>query len=408
MRPEPPEGSGPGPGADGEAPPGPVPDSRYPSRPWARQADDYPLRLPAWQGDEDPAGQQAYPHPFGPQAYRPPPGTQAYPPGSRAYPPPGTQAYPPPAQGLAYPPPPPGAQACPPPWMQASPPPPGWRADGPADGQDWRGGTFPPVPQPRQGHARGRGSRPRAGAGRKRPGLVLAVLALALAGVAVSAAGLAAQILPRTFSAAQRQQIMAWEMGKRWRTWPAGEIFPKTVTYQVPGSVLGEGPALNLIASRVGIAHEARCRAATDAAVAKILVRHGCLAVLRATYDDATQSLAVTVGVAVLPGVGAANASGRLLSGGSGLSPGIRAVPFHRTVAARFGNQQRQLSLDRVAGPYLVFATVGYADGRRRQPGADSYAKSEMLSVAVGIVRWVASHLGASPPPPHCPAGPAC
>ena len=39
-------------------------------------------------------------------------------------------------------------------------------------------------------------------------------------------------------------------------------------------------------------------------AVARVLARQGCLAVLRATYDDATQSLAVTVGVAVLVGVG--------------------------------------------------------------------------------------------------------
>ena len=153
---------------------------------------------------------------------------------------------------------------------------------------------------------------------------------------------------------------------------------------------------------------QAHCRAATDPAVAALLTRHGCLAVLRATYDDATQSLAVTVGVAVLPGVGAANASGRALPGGNDLRPGVRTVPFRRTVVARFGNRQRQLSLDRVAGPYLVFVTVGYADGRRRQPGANPYAKSEMLSLADGIMGWVASHLGASPPPPRCPGAPAC
>jgi hypothetical protein len=376
MRPEPPGGSGPGPGAEGEAPPGPVHGSRYPPQPWARQADEYSPGLTAWQGDEDPVGQHAYPYPYGPQAYPP----------QLA----GTQAYPPPSGTLAY------------------RPPPGRGADDRAGGHDWQGGTFPPDPQARQGHARGRGSRPRAGTGRKRPGFALTVLVLALTGVAVSVSGLTAQILPRTFSAAQRQQIMAWEMGKRWRTWPAGEIFPKAVSYRVPGSVLGGGPALHLTAYRIGIARQARCRAATDEAVAKVLVRHGCLAVLRATYGDATQSLAVTVGVAVLPAVGAADASSQSLPGGSGLSPGVRAVPFHRTVVARFGNRQRQLSLDRVAGPYLVFATVGYADGRRRQPGADPYAKSEMLSVADGIVGWVASHLGASPPPPHCPAGPAC
>jgi hypothetical protein len=237
---------------------------------------------------------------------------------------------------------------------------------------------------------------------------VVTALVLSLAGAAVSAVGLAAQILPRSFSTAQRQQILAWEMGKRWRTWPAGEIFPDSIGYQVPGTVLGSPTDLDLVAHRIGIAHQARCRAATDPVVAKILIQHGCLTVLRATYEDATQSLAVTVGIAVLPGVGAAAASGRALPGGDGLGPGVRAVPFRRTIAARFGDAERQLTLDQVAGPYVVFAAVGYADGRHRQAGANPYARSEMLGLSDGIVEWLARHLGASPPPPRCPGAPAC
>jgi hypothetical protein len=237
---------------------------------------------------------------------------------------------------------------------------------------------------------------------------VATALVLSLAGVAVSTVGLAAQILPRSFSTAQRQQILAWEMGKRWRTWPAGEIFPNSIRYQVPGPVLGSPTDLKLVAHRIGIAHQARCRAATDPVVAKVLIQRGCLTVLRATYDDATQSLAVTVGIAVLPGVGAAAASGRALPGGDGLGPGVRAVPFRRTIAARFGDAERQLTLDQVAGPYVVFAAVGYADGRHRQAGANPYARSEMLGLADGIVEWLARHLGASPPPPRCPGAPAC
>jgi hypothetical protein len=237
---------------------------------------------------------------------------------------------------------------------------------------------------------------------------VVTALVLALAGVAVSAVGLAAQILPRSFSTAQRQQIVGWEMGKRWRTWPAAEIFPNSVGYQVLGPVLGTPTGLKLVAQRIGIARQARCRAATDLVVAKVLIQRGCLTVLRATYDDATQSLAVTVGIAVLPGVGAAAAAGRALPGGNGLGAGVRAVPFRHTIAARFGDAERQLSLDQVAGPYVVFAAVGYADGRHRQTGANPYARSEMLGLADGIVEWVASHLGASPPLPRCPGAPAC
>ena len=240
---------------------------------------------------------------------------------------------------------------------------------------------------------------------------MLTVLVLSLAGLVAAAAGVVVQVLPRTFSAAQKQQITAWEMGRRWRDQPAGGLFPDTVQYQVPGSALGGAAGLALAAHRIGIARQASCRAATDPAVARVLDQHGCLAVLRATYDDATQSLAVTVGVAVLPGPAAARASLQALPGasGSGPRPGVRAVPFRHTLVARFGNRQRQLSWHRDAGPYLVFATVGYADGRRRvHESGNLYATAEMLGLEGGVAGWVADHLGAAPPSPTCPGGPAC
>jgi hypothetical protein len=242
-------------------------------------------------------------------------------------------------------------------------------------------------------------------------GLLLTVLVLSLVGAMAATAGLVVQLMPRTFNSAQKQQIITWEMGKRWLAWSAGKIFPDTVQYQVPGSALGGPQGLALDAHRIGIAHQATCREATDPSVARVLARYGCLAVLRATYDDATQSLAVTVGVAILPGPAAARASLQALPGHSGSAPrpGVRAVPFGRTLVARFGNRQRQLSWQRDAGPYLVFATVGYADGRRRvQETANLYATAEMLGLESGVGGWVAHHLGAAPPPPACPGGPAC
>ncbi|HEY5987589.1 MAG TPA: hypothetical protein VIV12_14620, partial [Streptosporangiaceae bacterium] len=135
--------------------------------------------------------------------------------------------------------------------------------------------------------------------------------------------------------------------------------------------------------------------------------KHGCLAVLRATYNDPTKTLAVTVGVAVLPGVDAAVAAARQLPHGS--RPGVRAVSFPRTPVAEFHGTAGQISWHRAAGPYLVLATVGYADGRPwLASGNDSYTRAEMLSLATGVGRWVASHLGGAPAPPRCPGGPAC
>jgi hypothetical protein len=241
-------------------------------------------------------------------------------------------------------------------------------------------------------------------------GLLLAVLSLSLVGLLAATAGLVVQLLPRTFNTAQKQQIIAWDLGKRWRTWPAAKIFPDSIQYPVPGNALG-GADLSLAAHRIGIARQASCHTATDPAVARVLARYGCLAVLRATYADATQSLAVTVGVAVLPTPAAARASQNALAGqhGNGPRPGVRVVSFRRTPVARFGNRQRQLSSVKRAGPYLVFTTVGYADGRRRvHEAANLYATAEMLGLEGGVGGWVAGHLGAAPPPPACPGGPAC
>ena len=55
---------------------------------------------------------------------------------------------------------------------------------------------------------------------------MLAVLSLSLVGLVAATAGLVVQLLPRTFNTVQKQQIIAWEMGKRWRTWPAAEDLP--------------------------------------------------------------------------------------------------------------------------------------------------------------------------------------
>jgi hypothetical protein len=269
------------------------------------------------------------------------------------------------------------------------------------------GPQYPPAAAQANPPVRRKAPRPRP----RRKGLLLTILALSLVGVVVSAAGLVVQLMPRTFNAAQKQQISAWEMGKRWRAWTAGEIFPDTVRYQVPGSALGGPEGLALDAHRIGIARQASCQTATDPSVARVLARYGCLAVLRATYDDATQSLAVTVGIAVLPGPAATRASLHALTGpgGSGPDPSVRAVTFRRTLVARFGNRQRQLAWQRSAGPYLVFATVGYADGRRRvRETANLYATAEMLGLEKGVGGWVADHLGSAPPPPTCPGGPAC
>ena len=250
-------------------------------------------------------------------------------------------------------------------------------------------------------------------AGRRRGGWRLGVTVLALlvgtAGLAASVAGVSAQLLPRRFTAEQQQQIIAWEMARRWRILPAGKIFAASITYQLPPSLLGGGSPLSLQADRVGISRSAICTAASDAAAARVLSADRCTALLRATYADETDSMLVTVGVAVMPGDNAAQSAASQLAGGQGPQPGVRAAPFPLTVARAFGDRQRQLSWAVSSGPYLIMSTAGYADGRPRvQMSSDPYADQEMTSFAAGVAGAVRAPLGPVPPSPQCPGAPGC
>ena len=243
--------------------------------------------------------------------------------------------------------------------------------------------------------------------------LLAAGLLAALAGLVVSAGAAATQFLPRQFSAAQRNQIMTWEVGMRWRSWPAGRIFPSAIDYELPGSAFGNGKSLALRAQRVGIAPQASCREATARPVGRLLVKHGCLAVLRATYQDTTQTFAVTVGVAVLPATPAAGP--RAAEAASALQKSrnpqlwLRAVSFRHTATAHFAGPGHKVAWADAAGPYLVLATVGYADGRPwLSQGHDTYTRAELNSLAAGVGDSVTGRLGATPPAPHCPGSPGC
>ena len=243
---------------------------------------------------------------------------------------------------------------------------------------------------------------------RRRYRLVLAGFVLALIGLAASVGSVALHVLPRTFSRPQQQQLAAWEIGKRWRTWPAGRIFPAVIPYQVPAMALASGSPAQLSATRIGIAPAASCPSAAGPKARPVLARQHCTTVLRATYRDSTGAFAVTVGVAVLPSPArASHALGALPRRDA--SAGVRTVPFGHTLAASFSNAARQLSDISATGPYLIMSTVGYADGRHRvRESADPYDKAEMLSVADGISDWIGARIGAAPPPATCPGGPAC
>jgi hypothetical protein len=234
------------------------------------------------------------------------------------------------------------------------------------------------------------------------------LLAVALCGLAAGAAGVVRQLLPRQFSVTQRQEIMAWEIARRWRAMPVGQIFPATARYQVPTIALYSAQPLPLTATRLGIAPQGTCPAAVSKTAAPVLARGHCTTMLRATYIDASGSMLVTLGVAVLPTSGAAHQAARELSAvGNHLV--LRPLAVAGTLAASFRDNQRQLAVAVARGPYVILATAGFTDGRPHlELAADSYYKAEMKGLASGLADAAAGRLAVPPPVPRCPGAPGC
>ena len=177
--------------------------------------------------------------------------------------------------------------------------------------------------------------------------LVVAVLA--------GRAAIAQQTRPPT--AAERAAAAAVAVARRWRTWPAGRIFPAILGYTT--SLLN-----NDTARRVGISPDDTCAAALDPALAGPARRDGCRAGLRASYVDELQGVVYTTGVLAFPSPAKAQAFDRGLPSGRPPAEGLRALAFPGTAAARFADDARQLAIARQEGPYVLLTVAGYADGR--------------------------------------------
>ncbi|WP_018658163.1 hypothetical protein [Actinomadura flavalba] len=228
--------------------------------------------------------------------------------------------------------------------------------------------------------------------GRALPRTVLAVLAAGCAAVLVVAGARLAGELTRAPTPGEVAAARVAEVAARYRAWPAGRIFPATLGY-----TLDLGSAEH--ARRVGIAPGTGCADGVDAPLGESLTARGCRALLRATYLDQPQGLAVTVGVIVFPDGGAARDAAKWIAPG-GVRPGLRALPFPGTAAERFGDAARQTAAVRHAGPYVVAATAGYADGR---PATRAPRQADLASIAPRLAAAVLDPL-ATPGTVDCDA----
>jgi hypothetical protein len=205
-----------------------------------------------------------------------------------------------------------------------------------------------------------------ADAPRRRWQAVTALIATAVvcAAIAIAAGVGAATDATRAPTAAQRAAAAATAVADRWRTWPAGRIFPASLGYST-----------NLLttetASRVGIAPQTSCASAVDPRAARIAGRDRCQAGLRATYLDQLGGILYTVGVLAFPTSRLAAAFAARLRADSADGFPLRAFALADTTSALFSEQARQTATARVAGPFVVLTVAGYTDGEPAGPGQE-------------------------------------
>jgi hypothetical protein len=192
--------------------------------------------------------------------------------------------------------------------------------------------------------------------------------------VAVLAGHAAIAQQTRRPTAAERAAAAATAVARRWRTWPAGRIFPATLGYTT--RLLNDDTA-----RRVGISPDDQCAAALDPALAGPARRDGCRAGLRASYVDELQGVVYTTGVLAFSTPAKARAFDRGLSLARPPVTALRALAVPGTAAARFANASRQTATARQDGPYVLLTVAGYADGR---PAAASGQHNPTAFAAAG------------------------
>lgn len=183
-----------------------------------------------------------------------------------------------------------------------------------------------------------------------------------------------------TPTAAQRQAAERTAVADRWRSWPAGRIFPLTLRY-------GTSVATTEVATRAGIAPADACKAALSPAAYAAASRPGCVAALRASYVDEPQGVVYTIGVLAFARQRQAAAFAGQLARAGGSVAGLRTLALAGTATARFTDAARQLGSVHEAGPFVVLSVAGYANGlplaRAGQRRPSVFAAASQLAAEV-------------------------
>lgn len=231
--------------------------------------------------------------------------------------------------------------------------------------------------------------------------LIGTILAIAAINVLVGTVGLVRETRSRPLTAAEQARYIQEDIARRWHTWSADLVFPVELQYIGLGRV-------QQYARRVGLAPEVVCAAGVDAPVGSVLAEYGCRTLLRATYVDQTSTFAFTVGIAVFADEEKRIAAATQLAVDDRV--GVRPVAFPGTATELFGAAQRQRTAWTSVGPYIVFYTAGYTDGRTRESiSPEEILHSELWPAAQAVAGRIARALGDEPSAvPQCTQGNVC
>jgi type VII secretion-associated serine protease mycosin len=213
--------------------------------------------------------------------------------------------------------------------------------------------------------------------------------------VAVAAGGRAHAEQARKPTPAEISAAGAAGVAQRWGRVPAGVIFPAAIRYTSDLSTYET-------ASRVGIAPGTSCAAALDGTLRRLAESDGCVAGMRADYTDELNGSVYTLGVLAFPTAGKAARFYNAVPAGGYPATGLHALAIGGTAAALFRDGARQTSAAHAAGPYVVLAVAGYADGRPALAGGERRdsvfdpASRLVSAIAAPLARPVAVRCGSS------------
>jgi hypothetical protein len=227
--------------------------------------------------------------------------------------------------------------------------------------------------------------------------LVCGVITAMSLGVASQAARLAHQESARGPSQAEIAAAASAGVAQRWEQLPLGKIFPASVDYTVGYAT---GQRTRETATQLGIGAGDSCAEALDVTLMSEARRLGCVAAMRASYDDELGGAVFTVGVVVFPDSGAAREFAAQMPRGGYPATGLQALALPGTAAGLFTAAARQASAIWVTGPYVVLAVAGYADGRPASQAAEPRPLvfgPVMSSIVTAVVKPLAA-----PEPVRC------